>query len=59
MVLEKIRENPWDNEEMQPVSPKGTQPSLEGLMLKLKIPVLWPPDVDIQIFGKDPDAGKD
>ena len=33
--------------------------SLEGLILKLKIPILWPPDVGIQIFGKDPDAGKD
>ena len=31
--------------------------SLEGLMLKLQI--LWPPDVKIQLIGKDPDAGKD
>ena len=30
--------------------------SLEGLMLKLK---LWPPDVNSQLTGKDPDAGKD
>ena len=22
-------------------------------------PILWPPDVKRQIFGKDPDAGKD
>ena len=26
VVLEKTLENPWDNKEMQPVSPKGTQP---------------------------------
>ena len=33
--------------------------SLEGLMLKLKLPILWPPDVKSWLTGKDPDAGKD
>ena len=33
--------------------------SLEGLMLKLKLPILWPPDVKNWLNGKDPDAGKD
>ena len=33
--------------------------SLEGLMLKLKFPILWPPDVNNGLTGKDPDAGKD
>ena len=33
--------------------------SLEGLMLKLKLPVLWLPDVKNWLLGKDPDAGKD
>ena len=33
--------------------------SLEGLMLKLKLSILWPPDVKRQLTGKDPDAGKD
>ena len=28
-------------------------------MLKLKTPVLWPPDGKSQLIGKDPDAGKD
>ena len=32
--------------------------SLEGLMLKLKAPILWPPDAKSQPTGKDPDAGK-
>ena len=32
--------------------------SLEWLMLKLK-PLLWPPDVQSWITGKDPDTGKD
>ena len=46
---------------MEPVSPKGTQP----LMLtgrtdaEAEVPILWPPNVNIQIFEKDPDAGKD
>ena len=33
--------------------------SLEGLMLKLKTPILWPPDAKSWLTGKDPDAGKD
>ena len=33
--------------------------SLEGLMLKLKLPILWPPDVKNWLIGKDPDAAKD
>ena len=33
--------------------------SLEGLMLKLKTPILWPPDVKNLLIWKDPDAGKD
>ena len=32
--------------------------SLEGLMLKLKLLILWPADVKSQLIGKDPDAGK-
>ena len=32
---------------------------LEGLMLKLKLPIIWPPDVKSPLLGKDPDAGKD
>ena len=33
--------------------------SLEGLMLKLKLPILWPPDMKNGVIGKDPNAGKD
>ena len=32
--------------------------SLEGLMLKLKLPILWPPDVKSRLIWKDSDAGK-
>ena len=30
--------------------------SLEGLMVKLNLPILWPPDVKNRLVGKDPDA---
>ena len=33
--------------------------SLEGLMLKLKLPILWPPDMKSWLIWKDLDAGKD
>ena len=33
--------------------------SLEGLMLKLKLPRLWPPDAKSRLIRKDPDARKD
>ena len=33
--------------------------SLEGLMLKAKAPIIWPPDANNWLIGKDPDAGKD
>ena len=33
--------------------------SLEGLMLKLKLQILWPPQVKSWLTGEDPDAGRD
>ena len=33
--------------------------SLEGMMLKLKLPILWPPDEKNHLIGKDSDAGRD
>ena len=33
--------------------------SLEGLMLKLKLPILWPADRKNWLIWKDPDGGKD
>ena len=33
--------------------------SLEGLMLKLKLPIFWPPDAKSWLIWKAPDAGKD
>ena len=33
--------------------------SLGGLMLKLKLPILWPPDAKHCLIGKYPEAGND
>ena len=33
--------------------------SLEGLRLKLKLPIFWPPDAQSWLIWKDSDAGKD
>ena len=33
--------------------------SLEGVMLKLKLPILWLPHVKSWLIGKDSDAGRD
>ena len=61
MVLEKTLESPLDCKEIQPVHSEGDQPgiSLEGLILKLKTPVLWPPHAKSWLIGKDSDAGRD
>ena len=61
VVLEKTLESPLDSKEIQPWILKEISPeySLEGLMLKLKLPILWPPDVKNWLIWKDPDAWKD
>ena len=59
-MLEKTLERPLDCTEMKPVNPKGNQPFIfiEGLLLKLKAPILWPPDAKTDSLEKT-DAGKD
>ena len=60
-MLAEALESPLDCKEIKLVNPKEINPeySLEGLMLKLKLPILWPPDAKSQLIGKDPDAEKD
>ena len=41
---------------LKEISPKYF---LEGLMLKLKLQYVWPPDAKSQLLRKDPDVGKD
>ena len=59
MVLEKTLESSLDCKEIKPVNPKGNQPRIFTGRTVAEAPVPWPPDVKSQIFGKDPDAGKD
>ena len=59
-MLEKTFESPLDCKEIQSILKEiSPEYSLEGLMLKLKLQyfghVMWRTD----LFGKDPDAGKD
>ena len=58
-VLEKILETPLDSKEIQPVHPKGNQSWIFTGRTEAEAPILWPPDEESQISGKDPDAGKD
>ena len=59
MVLDKTLESPLDSKEIQPVHPKGNQPSILTGRADAGNPILLPPDVKSQLAGKDPDAKKD
>ena len=52
---------PWTARRSNQLILKEISPeySLEGLTLKLKTPILWPPDAKNWLLGKDPDAGKE
>ena len=56
VVLEKTPESPLDSKKIKLVNLKGDQPW--RLMLKLTL-VFWSSDVNSQVIGKVPDAGKD
>ena len=45
---------------MKPVNPKGNQPWIfsRGTDAEAEVPILWPRDVNSQLIGKDPDAGR-
>ena len=45
----------------QPVNPKRNQPRIfiGRTDADTEAPILWPPDVKSQFFGKDPDSGTD
>ena len=59
MVLEKTLESPLDCKEIKLVHPKGNQPWIFIGRTDAEAPILWPPDVNNWLIGKDPDAGKD
>ena len=62
MALEKtLIKSRLDCKEIQQSVLKEISPeySLEGLMLRLKLPIFWLPDANRRLIGKIPDAGKD
>ena len=61
VVLEKALESPLDCKEIQPVHPKENQSwiFIGRTDAEAETPVLWPPNANNQLIGKDPDAGKD
>ena len=61
VVLEKTLENPLDCKEIKPVNPKGNQLCIYIVKTyaEAEAPILWPPDAESWLSGKDPDAGKD
>ena len=61
VVLEKTLEVPLECKEVKPINPKGDQPwiFIGRTDTEAEAPILWPPDEKSQLFGKDPDSGKD
>ena len=61
IVLEKTLESSMERKELKPVNLKGNQPRIlfGRTDAEAKAPVLWPPDVNSWLIGRDPDAGKD
>ena len=58
---ENVCRNLWNSKTIKPVNPKGNQPwiFIGRTDNKTETLILWPPDAESQLFGKDPDAGKD
>ena len=61
VVLERTLESSLDYKEIQPVNPKGDKSSvfIGRTDVEAETPILWPPDANNWLLGKDPDAGKD
>ena len=60
VVLEKTLESPLDCKEIQPVNPKGYQSwiFIGRTDAEAEALILWPPDANNLLIGKDPDAGE-
>ena len=59
--LRRLLRVPWTARRSNQSILKEISPeySLKGLMLKLKLPILWGPDAKNWLIGKDSDAGRD
>ena len=60
-MLEKTLDSPADCKDIQPVHAKGDQSwvFIGKTDVEANPPIIWPPDVNSWLIGKDPDAGKD
>ena len=60
MELEETLESPLDSKEIKPVNPKGNQPRIffGRTDAEAEASILWAPDANSQLIGKDPDARK-
>ena len=60
-MLEKTPESPLDSKEIKLVNPKGNQSwiFIARIDAGAETPILWPPDGNSQLTGKDHDAGED
>ena len=61
VVLEKTLESPLYSNEIKPVNAKGNQSwiFIGRTDVKAEGPILWPPDMQNWLIGKDPEDGKD
>ena len=61
--MEKTLGSPFHSKEIKLVDSKGNQSWIltekADAEAEAEAPILWPPDMESQLFGKDPDAGKD
>ena len=60
VVLETL-ESPLDSKDIKPVNLKGNQSwiFIGRTDAENETPILWPPDENSWLIGKDPDTGKD
>ena len=61
VVLEKTLQSSLDCEKIKPVNPKGNQPwiFIGRTVAEAEALILWIPDAESWLIGKDPDAGQD
>ena len=61
VVLEKTLKSPLNSKEIKPINPKRNQHwiFIGRTVAQAEVPILWPPDVNSWLTGKDPDTGKD
>ena len=59
VVLMKTLESPLDSKEIKPVHPTGNQLWIFIGRTDAEAPILQLPDLNSQLVGKDPDAGRD